>query len=65
MQAQTKLGGKMLTMLGFTIGILGGVKEREIINSPTPCGFKIFFEFFKFLVKKGFFFGFLLDFFKI
>ena len=58
MQAQTKLGGKMLTMLGFTIGILGGVKEREIINSPTPCDFKNFFEFFKFLVKKGFFLDF-------
>ena len=64
MHAQTKLGGKMLTMLGFTIGILGGVKEREKITSPTPCGFKNFFEFFKFLVKKGSFLDFYWTFMK-
>ena len=56
---------KFKNCFGITIGIFGGVKEKEKINLTTPYGFKkCFFEFFHFLMKKVFFL-FLLEFFKI
>ena len=51
---------KFKNCFGITIGIFGGVKEKEKINLTTPYGFKkMFFEFLHFFMKKGFFWFFI------
>ena len=51
---------KFKNCFGITMGIFGGVKEKEKINSTTPCGFKkCFLSFSNFWWKRGLFWIFI------